>query len=1091
MKIRNLLKKSISKQFQHRLMSALLMLITSQLIFAQSGLVTGKVQDAQGEPIIGASIAVKGSTTGTITDINGTYKINVPAEKTVLVFSYIGMGSKTVTVGNQKVINVRLEDAAVGLNEVVAIGYAKIKKSDVTGAMSQISEKTLKERPVQNAISAIQGKAAGVDVQTNVRPGTESKVEIRGSRSLMGGNGPLYVVDGIVLMGSINDINPNDIASMEILKDASSTAIYGSRGANGVILISTKSAKKGKISVDYSGSISFDQINSTTNWASAGEVIDRMRQANINGASYANGTDQLKYPNPIADRNLFGHNDIATIAAINSAYQWTDNTFTTPVMRNSTTEEIAAGYPVQVPVYNSANIPTTDWIGKLTKTGVTHNHQIGISSGTDKSKTYFSLGYYKNDGTQKNQGYTRYTSRINTEITPFKWLTIGSSLNAMHSLQNYGTVYRKGSATGPNDSYGIALSQYLMAQPYDANGVLNEYPGGNNKAPIWNPFIDIENTTDLTRKTSIQGNVFGDVRFTPWLKYHVNFGSNLTHSRAGTYQNSMSTLRRTVKTGAATYSTSENFKYLIENLLYFDKKFGQHSVGATLMQSAEYNRYESEYADASGIFYDTAYWYNLRANTSSTPDGYGSEFSENTMQSYMARINYSLLDRYLLTASLRADGASMLADGHKWATFPSLALAWKMQEESFIKKFEFVNELKLRFGMGTSGNSVVGAYSSAGPLAQYNYAFGNTAAVGMLPYEMPNPLLGWERTTQYNAGLDFEVLDNRISGTIEAYMSNTSDLLMTRPLPAIVGYPNVKTNVGKTRGKGIEFTLSTKNIVTKDFMWSTDFNVSSYKSEIVSLINGKEDMRGNNWFIGKSINVFAPNYQTDGLWQNTLEDLAEIALWKANGYSFQPGQIKPVEGGTPDHKLTIDDQTVIASRDPKCILGLTNTFTYKGLELSFFLYARLGQKYFSSLIPGGYAGGDYVGYARHADASEFWSASNPNGKYPEMTSKSAVRNDALLKATYLNDGSFVSVRNISLGYKFPTKWIQKAKISSLQIYGQVMNPFIFGGAVVKAGINPDDTNGWSSVNSAGDPTGGTNNNTMMVTSFVGGIRVSF
>jgi len=361
----------------------------------------------------------------------------------------------------------------------------------------------------------------------------------------------------------------------------------------------------------------------------------------------------------------------------------------------------------------------------------------------------------------------------------------------------------------------------------------------------------------------------------------------------------------------------------------------------------------------------------------------------------------------------------------------------------------------------------------------------------MLPYMMANPLLGWERTTQYNAGLDFEVLDHRISGTIEAYMSNTSDLLMTRPLPAIVGYPDVKTNVGKTKGKGIEFTLSTKNIVTKDFMWSTDFNISSYKSEIVSLINGKEDMRGSNWFIGRSINVFAPTYQTDGLWQNTPEDLAEIALWKANGYSFQPGQIKPVEGGTPDHKLTIDDQTVIASRDPKCILGLTNTFTYKGLELSFFLYARLGQKYFSSLIPGGYAGGDYVGYARHADASEFWSASNTSAKYPEMTSNSAVRNDALLKATYLNDGSFISVRNISLGYKFPTKWIQKAKISSLQIYGQVMNPFIFGGAVVKAGLNPDDTNGWSSVNSAGDPTGGTNNNTMMVTSFVGGIRVSF
>ncbi len=1097
MRNKTLIGKSISKLFQFKTVCLLVLFMTAQLTFAQNVTVKGNVKDIQGNPLPGVTVSVQGTKQGTITDINGNYTISAPA-KSVLGFSFIGMESQKVPVGTKNVINVKLSESSVALGEVVSIGYARVKKSDVTGALTQVTEKTIRERPVQNAINAIQGKAAGVDIVSNQRPGTVSSITIRGSRSIIGSNSPLYVVDGIVLMGDMNDVDPNDIASMEILKDASSTAIYGSRGANGVILITTKSGKKGKVNIDYSGTITLDHINSLTDWASAGEMLDRYRLANINGGTYTDGSTSYSYPNPGADIKKFGNSDPATMAAIRAAYQWNDpGTYASPVMRATTAAEQAAGWPAQVPVYNSANIPTTDWIGLLNKNGVTQSHQINLSTATETSKLYVSFGYFNNDGTQKNQGYTRYSTRINGEISPIKWLTVGASINATYSEQQYGNIFRTGSATGANDYYGISLSQYLMAKPYDDNGNMNLYPGNNKSAPLYNPLIDLQNTDDLTKVANIQANVFTDVKFTPWLRYHLNFGTNYRNNNTGTWQGSGSTtrLKNDVATSAAAaYSSNNHFGYLIENLLYFNKKFGVHDLGLTLMQSAEDHKYVGTSTSASGIFYDACKWYNLAANSNGKPDSYGTSFSENQMLSYMARANYTLLDKYLFTASIRYDGSSMLASGHKTVPFPSAAVAWKLQEEPWMKKLGWVDECKLRFGMGTSGNSGVGAYASAGPLAQYAYTWNTTAAYGMLPYNKPNKELGWERTTQYNLGVDFEILKRRITGTIEGYLSNTKDVLMNRSIPVITGYATQTDNVGQIRNKGLEITLSSKNIVTKDFSWSTDFSFSKNKNEIVSLVYGKQDMPSqgyNGWFIGQPLVVFR-NYKIAGIWQNTQSDLDEMAKWKANGYNFAVGQYKPLEQGTPDYKLTDADKVIQGSTDPKCVLGLTNTFSYKDFEMSFFLYSRIGQKYFASLIPGGINGGAYVGYGRHADESEFWSPSNPGGKYPQPSTAAAATNYAsLTQASYINSGSFCVVRNISLGYKLPKKLISKANINSMQVFTQVMNPFIFGGKVVKAGLNPDDTNGWTNTNSIGESTGGTNNNTIMITSFVAGVKIGF
>jgi TonB-dependent starch-binding outer membrane protein SusC len=1053
-----------------RFMISFLCLLLPLVIYAQIK-VTGSVKDASGEALVGASVIQKGIGNGVITDQNGIFSISVKGEHSVLQFSFLGYTSQSISVGTQRTLQVVLNESTSEFDEVVVIGYGTRKKSDVSGSIVSISEASIKSRPVQNVIQALQGKAAGVDIISNIRPGEVNSVNIRGNRSVTASNSPLFVVDGIILLGglsSMNDINPNDIASIEILKDASASAIYGSRGANGVVLVTTKQGRKGEVQISYEGSVTFDKINSLTDWATAGESLDRTRQAYINAGEYKLAGTALTAPNKNADIEMFGNNDVATIAALNLAYV------------NDTT-------------YNGAAIPTTDWVGMMTQTGITQNHTVNFSAGTNNSKLFMSIGYFDQMGTQLNQGYTRYTARMNGEVQANRWLKVGLSSNLARGIQDYGTINRTGAATGAKDLYGMALGQYLMAQPYDAAGDYVKYPGGNSTTPVYNPLIDINESMDRRTFTNIQTNVFGEIKFTPWLKFRSSYSLSLNDYSRGSWQSSKSTLRRyTVGAGAAaSYETSKTYQNLIDNILSFNKKFADiHDVEITLLQEAQVNRTETSTISASKIISDASKWYNLSANTNGLADSYGTGFTKSQVLSYMGRLNYTLMDKYILSASMRVDGASVLAEGHKWATFPSIAGVWKMQQESFMEELPWISEMKVRFGYGVTGNAAVSPYTSPGPLAMYEYVFGTTPAIGYLPFAMANEELGWEISAQSNMGLDFGFLNNRITGSVDIYNTNTTGLLNNRTLPAILGYPFILQNIGKMNNKGVELTLSTRNIATKDFSWTTDLSWARNEEKIVETMYGKVDMLGDGLFIGYPRQVFR-TYQVDGLWQDTPEDLAEIAIWATNGYKFAPGQYKPIEVGTPDHKLTDADKVIVGSDRPKWTGGMTNTITYKNFEMSCFIYARIGQKYFSSLQPGGYTG-KYIGYVRKADLSEFWSATNTDAEWPRLHSNAAlVSTTDVNQAMYINDGSFVSVRNISLAYSIPSNLLKKMDVSRLQLYTQVMNPFIFGGKCVQNGINPDDTNAWTSVNSVGDPAGGTNNNTMMVTSFVVGARIGF
>lgn len=1063
---------------------------------AQAPRVNGIVTDVSGQPLAGVSIQVKGFPEASSSKRDGTFSIARPSASSILIFSYVGMATQEVPI--KKDLKVIMVPEEKSLQAVVVVGYGTQRKSDVTGALTSISAKTLEERPVTNAIQAVQGKAAGVNVTSNIKPGESPAVRIRGTRSITASNDPLYVVDGVPIVSvlnitsfSLNDINPNDIASMEILKDASATAIYGSRGANGVILITTKKGTRGKVSLSYNATVSLDRYKSLTDWMDGGQWIDRWREALINGRNYQPTTNtnlnvaaSSWYPDPFLDRTKMAlAGDLSSLKSVWSGYEWQEYGVT-PKMRATTSAEQALGWPAEVPVYNSNNIRSFNWRDAVTRQGITQNHQVALSTGSETSRLYISLGYNNQQGVQRDQDFKRFNINANGEITATKWLTLGVSVIASLSRQNYGVSINTGN-TGSKDLYSRSIDQFPYAQPRDSNGLFIRNPGGNLN--LWNPLIDIDQSLNERRIASVLSNIFTEVRLAKGLRYRLNFGAQMRNYRTGAWTGPQATGHLNAVPNTAGYTREENFSWVAENLLYYDKTFNKdHVLGITLLQSAQQSRKENTAITVAGNISPTSLWYDLGSNSQGRPQSYSTGFTENALASFMGRVNYTFRNKYLLTASGRYDGSSVLANGNKWELFPSFALAWKMQEEGFLKNVKWINELKPRLGYGVTGNSSVPPYNTSGPLSRNPYVFGGTPAIGYLPQLARNPGLSWEKTAQWNAGVDFSLFDSRISGAVELYEAHTSNLLLIRSLNAISGYAEKYENVGKTKNRGIEITLSTVNIEKKNFSWTTDINFASNKEEIVELLNGKQDILVSRYFIGQPINVFY-HYDNAGIWQDTKQDLDEMAKFNANGHKFYPGTIR-VKDQNHDYKINADDYVVRGSGRPKWSGGITNTFRYKNWMLSCFAYAKIGQTYFGG-YPNSYGGSTPNGRVEN----NVWSFSKPGGKWPMPIIGAQV--DNFTPAMQFNDGSFVAIRNISLTYDMPASWLKRISMKSLQLNTQVLNPFMFGGELVKWGINPDDDTNWEMVSQAGTnasaPLGGINNNTILPQSFVLGLRASF
>ncbi len=1003
---------------------------------AQQKKVTGKVTDTSGAPLPGVTAVVKGTTIGTVTDFDGNYSLqNVPADAT-LVFSFVGMKPREISVAGKQTIDVVMEIEAIGIEEVVAVGYGVQKKSDVTGALVSVSSEKLASRPVTNVFEALQGRAAGVDITSNERPGELGSIHIRGVRSLIDDNPPLYVVDGVPIMSksSIETLNTRDIESVDILKDASATAIYGSRGANGVIIVTTKKGKEGRLDLNYSGTFTMSNIVDKSPAMSASDYITWRRWAYYNSNPIEldpeHGFVRGDEPTYDYDKKIFGGAGMDETAYNNIMSGWVNNS-----------------------TWDGSKVVDTDWTDFVTQTALTQDHTISASGGTKNMNAYVSFGYLNNKGTQKGQEYERYTSKVSVDITPKEWIRLGGSINGSWSVQEYGfSRTGQSSSSGPNYIYDAAKAIGRFALPYDENGDIIDRPGNmGGNGSVYTVIDEWNKSQDQRQIARILGSFYASVDFgkihsaLDGLTFKLNFGPDYRNYRQGIYIDNSSAVRLGSAGSYAKLSNRRDLSWTLDEQLDYTRTFDKHKISTTLLHTSSSWNTEESAMSANNISKESFKWNAMGSvdiTATESDASMSSGLTERALESYMARVNYAFNERYLLTVTGRWDGASQLSDGHKWDFFPSVSMAWRIEQEDFMKSVSAINQLKVRFGVGTTGNSAVKPYDTLGGIASFYVPFG-TGGGNTLGYttnepyytkpknfnKMANKGLGWEKTTQYNLGVDYSLFDNRVYGALDLYKSNTDDLLMNMKIPTISGYASTLANIGKTKNHGIDITLNVVPVRRPNITWDLGINTAFQKDEIVELAYGKQDMVDNDWFIGESLNVFY-GYQCDGLWQES--DATEMAKFNANGHDFEAGMVKPVD---QDDNYTIneDDRVVLGQKTPKWTLGINSTVTFlKDFEFSFMMVGRMGY-----MVSTGGEGQLGLFQQREID---YWTPSNTDAKWQKPILSTSGK-DAYSSLLGFKDASFIKMRNISLGYNIPSNACNKVGIRNAKIYVQAQNPF--------------------------------------------------
>ena len=964
--------------------------------------VTGIVKDANGEPIIGANVMVKGQSIGTITDIDGRFVLDAPKDA-ILQISYIGYITQDISVKGKNELAIQLKEDAQAIEEVVVVGYGSVKKSNLTGALSSVKMDEVPQVATTSVSNLLIGRVPGLSIrQTSASPNGSYDMVIRGSASIEAGNTPLYVIDGFP-GGDINAINPGDIESVEVLKDASATSIYGARASNGVILINTKKGKVGTLNVNFKANTSFQTISNPY------DMVDAKDYMNLSNAFFK---EQWLYDNKIAP---YGNTDPGTVTS-SPKIAFTD-------------EQIAA----------ASNV--TDWFDEITRTGILNEEGISIDGGTEKARFQFSLNHFGQKGVVVNSGVEKYMARLGLELDLNKWLTTG--ITASGSQTDQDNIVQASS----NDREGLIRSamlypQYLTVYDKDGNYTINP-----DHAGVGNPvsYKDLENKNSTFR---ILVNNYWNMKLAKGLDFRVSWGVNSSFAKASTYYPT-TTLEGDAVNGKASITQQRKNDYLLDATLTYSKKlFGNHQL--KVMGGYAYQKFISEklYGANSNFVSDVFGSNNLQGGGDLTK-AVESGKSITKYLSYFGRINYDIADKYLFTFTLRADGSDKFGADNKFGYFPSGAFAWRVSEENFMKKQNIISNLKLRLSLGQTGNAEIGGNAYGFYATGSNYVFGNSLATGVSESQLPNSHLKWETTTEFNVGLDWGVLNNRLTGSIEYYQKTISDLLSARTVGTYYPVSTVADNLGKTQSRGFEVTLNSVNIRNKNLTWSTDLNFYGYKDK----------WKERNPFTTLSIYEketaplhIAYGYLSDGLIQagETVSympgapagsiKVKDINGWLKddNGNYILDENGKKQLSGKPDDAIDDADKVIVQRKDPDLSFGLGNSFTYKNFDLYFFFYGELGRQ-LNNQTRTTFLSVDRFRYSDNVTMDSFdrWSSTNQEGKYPSgLYTKYETNTDF-----YIEDADFIRLKNITLGYTVPNKWF-KGIIKRARLYFDAQNLFV-------------------------------------------------
>ena len=950
--------------------------IKSELLRSMDITIKGKITDSETkEPLPGVNILIKGTQSGTSTDATGSYTLSVPDANTILVLSFVGYEPQEVKVGNRTEIDITLKTDQKSLEEVLVVGYGTVKKSDVTGSVSSVKSGELTAYPALGTVQALQGRAAGVQIQSNNgEPGSNFKVRIRGGTSINASSDPIYVVDGFV-GGAIPP--PEDIESIEILKDASATAIYGSRGANGVIMVTTKKGQSGKPKIEFNTSFSTQKEINRLDLLNASQFLDYVKEARPNVVSQ--GAD-------------------------------------------------------------------TDWQDQIFRKGAIQNHQVSVAGGSDAVKYYVSGAYYDQKGVILNSDYNRFSITSNIDIQAAKRLKLGLNLFAQRVSRNQARTQEGSSGLTP----GVTSSAFKFEPDQPIVGANGRFTVARLNDPIDNPYAIATQLQNESLNDRVQGNFYAEYSIWDDLKFRITLGATTNSGRTGEFTPTTLNDGRNVG-GSATVRGTKSTLLLNENYLTYTKKIGtNHDISAMLGYSYQTSSSENWGGTGQSFITDAVSYWNLGgASVWQSPT---SGLTEWQLASYYARLTYGLLDRYLFTANIRQDGSSNFSKNHKWATFPSGAFAWKLSSEPFMQNVTAISQWKWRVSYGLTGNQAIEPYQTMSRFSNVYTIINGVPVNAVRPTTVANDDLTWETTHQLNIGTDFSMLNNRLNITADYYRRVTKDLLFSVQLPQYSGYSNQLKNIGSVENKGFELTVNTRNLVG-EFKWNTDINFSLNRNKVLSLPNGTDILyaSGPGHLVGLGQTQILRKGQPVGSFYGWIYD----GVYQ-EGDSFIPGggfetaaggeKFRDIDGkkdangqltGEADGMLNSDDRTIIGNPHPKFIWGLTNDFSWKGIDLNVFFQASQGNDMLNytlmelNLLSG-------INNAT-TDALNRWTPTNTNTNVPKAMAGRTRR----VSTRWVEDGSFVRLKNISLGYNIPKSVVDKLHISKLRIYASAQNILTF------------------------------------------------